>query len=494
MQGHREVHQARPARRGARGADQRVVLLIDEIDKADIEFPNDLLLELDAMRFRIDETGREVVARERPVVIITSNNEKELPDAFLRRCVFHYIQFPDRELMAEIVRVHHPDITNSVLDNALEVFFGLRATPTPPQEAVDLGADRLDHRAQEVRRRSRAGRPRHPVPRHAAQDRSGRRARAEAEGVIPAQRSRAVLDRLLFELRRGKCRCRRTEVDGADGGARARLARQSLDGFYRLCRTICVKDIALYDAYDEAFLAYFKDIHAPPLELTRSCADWLTNPQRARGAHRRAARGAARARPRQAARAVRAAAQGAEGASRRRQSLDRHRRSRRSARAASTRPGCGSARRRRPQRDGGRGSAAVSEYRRDIVLDVRQIDVALRGLRRLGREGAIEELDLDETVDETCKNGGEIDIVFRPPRAQSGQGRAADGRRRLDGSARRAGAAGYSPRPRAPAGSRSFAATTFTTASTTRSTRMRSCARACRSPICWRTARATRSS
>ncbi|MBS1123421.1 MAG: ATPase central domain protein [Deltaproteobacteria bacterium] len=110
-------------------ADSRVVLLIDEIDKADIEFPNDLLLEIDAMRFWIDETGREVVAKQRPVVIITSNNEKELPDAFLRRCVFHYIQFPTRELMAEIVRVHHPDITDRVLDNALEMFFGLRATP-----------------------------------------------------------------------------------------------------------------------------------------------------------------------------------------------------------------------------------------------------------------------------------------------------------------------------------------------------------------------------
>jgi len=113
----------------ALAAASRVVLLIDEIDKADIEFPNDLLLELDAMRFRIDETGREVVAKERPIVIITSNNEKELPDAFLRRCVFHYISFPDRELMADIVRVHHPDITDRVLDHALEMFFGLRATP-----------------------------------------------------------------------------------------------------------------------------------------------------------------------------------------------------------------------------------------------------------------------------------------------------------------------------------------------------------------------------
>jgi MoxR-like ATPase len=113
----------------ALASDHRVVLLIDEIDKADLEFPNDLLLEIDAMRFRIDETGREVVAKERPIVIITSNNEKELPDAFLRRCVFHYIEFPGRELMQRIVRVHHPDLEDKVLDQTLEVFYGLRATP-----------------------------------------------------------------------------------------------------------------------------------------------------------------------------------------------------------------------------------------------------------------------------------------------------------------------------------------------------------------------------
>src|SRR5213593_376541 len=105
------------------------VLLIDEVDKADIEFPNDLLRELDRMEFYVYETRELVKAKHRPIVFITSNNEKELPDAFLRRCVFHYIQFPSRELMAEIVRVHHPDITDRVLDNALEVFFGLRATP-----------------------------------------------------------------------------------------------------------------------------------------------------------------------------------------------------------------------------------------------------------------------------------------------------------------------------------------------------------------------------
>jgi MoxR-like ATPase len=107
----------------------RVVLLIDEIDKADVEFPNDLLQELDAMRFQIGETGEEIVARERPFVLITSNNEKELADAFLRRCIFHYIEFPDRALMKQIVAVHHPGLNEKVLDQALETFYALRETP-----------------------------------------------------------------------------------------------------------------------------------------------------------------------------------------------------------------------------------------------------------------------------------------------------------------------------------------------------------------------------
>src|SRR5262252_7558184 len=107
----------------------RVVLLIDEVDKADLEFPNDLLHELDRMRFRVMETDEEIVAAERPVVVITSNNEKELPDAFLRRCVFHFIDFPDQELMKRIVRVHHPGIESSLVDQAVVAFYELRATP-----------------------------------------------------------------------------------------------------------------------------------------------------------------------------------------------------------------------------------------------------------------------------------------------------------------------------------------------------------------------------
>ncbi|MDX1706854.1 MoxR family ATPase [Pseudidiomarina sp.] len=110
-------------------APERPVLLIDEIDKADIEFPNDLLHELDQMEFHVYETGEQVRAEHRPIVIITSNNEKELPDAFLRRCFFHYIKFPDADTLADIVKVHYPDIQQRLLSTALEVFFDLRAVP-----------------------------------------------------------------------------------------------------------------------------------------------------------------------------------------------------------------------------------------------------------------------------------------------------------------------------------------------------------------------------
>ena len=110
-------------------SEEQVVLLIDEIDKADLEFPNDLLWELDRMEFHIPETGRTVKANHRPVVIITSNAEKELPDAFLRRCVFHYIEFPDKELMAEIVRVHYPDLDQRLLTQVLEAFYKIRQLP-----------------------------------------------------------------------------------------------------------------------------------------------------------------------------------------------------------------------------------------------------------------------------------------------------------------------------------------------------------------------------
>lgn len=132
--GDRDIHDIRQyIRFGALGraflADAPCVTLIDEIDKADLEFPNDLLHELDAMSFTVIETGDVHTAKVRPLVIITSNNEKELPDAFLRRCIFHFIAFPDPTLMARIVRVHHPLVRQSLLDEALARFYWLRTLP-----------------------------------------------------------------------------------------------------------------------------------------------------------------------------------------------------------------------------------------------------------------------------------------------------------------------------------------------------------------------------
>ena len=127
-------------------ADPQVVLLIDEIDKADLEFPNDLLHELDTMEFEVMETGDQHKAKQRPIVVVTSNSEKELPDAFLRRCVFHYIQFPDAALMGEIVKVHHPGIHKKLLEQCLQRFYWIRTLdgvrkPPSTAELIDwIGA------------------------------------------------------------------------------------------------------------------------------------------------------------------------------------------------------------------------------------------------------------------------------------------------------------------------------------------------------------------
>ncbi len=151
-------------------ADEQVVLLIDEIDKADIEFPNDLLVELDKMEFDVYETGQRVQAKNRPIIVITSNNEKELPDAFLRRCFFHYIQFPDNETMQQIVQVHYPDLQRNLVQEALEIFFqvrsvnGLKKKPST-SELIDwlklLMADQISLDVLQSRDPSRAIPPLH---------------------------------------------------------------------------------------------------------------------------------------------------------------------------------------------------------------------------------------------------------------------------------------------------------------------------------------------
>ena len=129
----------------------RPVLLIDEIDKADIEFPNDLLLELDRMEFFVYETGETIKAEQRPIILITSNNEKELPDAFLRRCFFHYIKFPERDTMQKIVDVHYPNIKQKLVSEALNVFYQIRDVPGLKKKPSTERTARLAEAADERR-------------------------------------------------------------------------------------------------------------------------------------------------------------------------------------------------------------------------------------------------------------------------------------------------------------------------------------------------------
>lgn len=220
----------------------------------------------------------------------------------------------------------------------------------------------------------------------------------------------------LFELRARKVPVSTHEWMALMEAMSLGLHESSLDGFYRLCRTLCVKDIALYDAYDEAFLAYFKDIYPQALALTEQLLEWLNDPK---------AFDALTAEQRKALEGLDLEKLRELFAQRMKEQKERHDGGNRWVGTGGTSPfGTGGKNPNAMRVGGGGGRSAMAvaderrfrEYRRDVVLDVRQIDVALRGLRKLGREGAIEELDLDETIDKTCKNAGEIDIVFRPPR------------------------------------------------------------------------------
>jgi uncharacterized protein with von Willebrand factor type A (vWA) domain len=225
-----------------------------------------------------------------------------------------------------------------------------------------------------------------------------------------------VLIDFLFELRKRKLPVSTHEWMALMEAMSLGLHESSLDGFYHLCRTICIKDIAHYDAYDEAFLAYFKDVHTDALQLTEQLRAWLADPRNLEGLTDE----------------QRAALQHLDleklremFEQRLKEQKERHDGGNRWIGTGGTSPfgtGGNNPTGMRVGGGGGRSAMAVAderrfkEYRRDVVLDVRQIDVALRGLRRLGREGALDELDLDETIDKTSKNAGDIDIVFRPPR------------------------------------------------------------------------------
>ena len=220
----------------------------------------------------------------------------------------------------------------------------------------------------------------------------------------------------LFELRSRKLKVSTHEWMALMEAMALGLHESSLDGFYYLCRTICIKDIAQYDAYDEAFLSYFKDVHTDSLKLTEELRAWLADPRNLEGLTPE---------QREAMQALDLEKLRELFEQRLKEQKERHDGGNRWIGTGGTSPFGNSGKHPTGMRVGGGGSRSAmavaderlfKEYRRDVVLDVRQIDVALRGLRRLGREGAEEELDLDETIDKTCRNAGDIDIVFRPPR------------------------------------------------------------------------------
>jgi uncharacterized protein with von Willebrand factor type A (vWA) domain len=225
-----------------------------------------------------------------------------------------------------------------------------------------------------------------------------------------------VLIDFLFELRKRKLKVSTHEWTALMEALALGLHDSSLDGFYHLCRAVCVKDISEYDAYDEAFLAYFRDVHVDALALSEELLSWLNDPRRLAGLtdeQRRLLEGLDLERLRELF------------AQRLREQKERHDGGNRWIGTGGTSPfGTGGNNPNGIRVGGGGGRSAMQvaderrfrEYRKDVVLDVRQIDVALRGLRKLGRDGAEDELDLDATVDETCRNAGELEIMFRPPR------------------------------------------------------------------------------
>jgi uncharacterized protein with von Willebrand factor type A (vWA) domain len=225
-----------------------------------------------------------------------------------------------------------------------------------------------------------------------------------------------VLIDFLFELRKHKVPVSTHEWMALMEALALGLHESTLDGFYRLCRTICVKDIAQYDAYDQAFLSYFKDIHAGGVALTKEFEAWLMDPKALEGLTDEQ-RAALRELDLDKLREL--------FEQRLKEQKERHDGGNRWIGTGGTSPfGTGGQHPTGMRAGGGGGRSAMAvadqrlfkEYRRDVVLDVRQIDMALRGLRRLGREGALEELDLDETIDRTGKNAGELEVVFHPPR------------------------------------------------------------------------------
>jgi hypothetical protein len=345
------------------------------------------------------------------VVIITSNNEKELPDAFLRRCVFHYIEFPNRELMAKIVKVHHPDLTDKVLDQCLEVFYGLRATPKLRKRPTT--SELIDWICALQKAGVDLGKIGGGIPF------LGTLLKTEQDVELMGKRARAVamLVDFLFELRKDGLKVSSHEwlalMEAMDLGPARQLARRLLPAGAHGVRQ-GRRRLRRLRSRVRPLLRRRHRGRAGPDQGPRGVAGRSAP---AGAADRRADRAAQAARPRRAARAVRAAAQGAEGAPRRRQPVDRHRRHVAVRHpTARTRPGCGSAAAAGARRWRWPASAATRSTGATSCSTSARSTSRCAGCASSGRDGADEELDLDETVDETCRNAGDLELVFRPPR------------------------------------------------------------------------------
>ena len=250
-------------------AEEQVVLLIDEIDKADLEFPNDLLWELDRMEFYIPETKEIVKAKQRPIVIITSNAEKELPDAFLRRCVFHYIEFPDQAQMEAILRVHFEDLDEQLLRQALAAFYWLRELrgiekKPSTSELVDwiraLAAGGVD-----------PSRIEDTIPYAGVLLKKRQGSAHLAEGEV------SHVCRVFYLLRQRGLDVSLNEWMTLLEGMEKGLHHSTLTGFYHLCRAVVVKSETEFDRFDQVFLEFFKDVPYTG-ELPEELMNWLNHP------------------------------------------------------------------------------------------------------------------------------------------------------------------------------------------------------------------------
>ena len=263
-------------------APEPVVVLIDEVDKADIEFPNDLLLELDRMQFFVYETRKTVVATHRPIVIITSNNEKELPDAFLRRCFFHYIRFPDRETMERIVQAHYPDIRQRPGARGAERVLpdprgaGLKKKPATSELLDWLKLLMVEDLPPEALR-TQGDAPGDPAAaRRAAEERAGR-APVRAAGVPGARGESAVMfAHFIICAAQAGVPASITEYLALMAAMKANVADYSVEDFYYLSRAALVKDERHLDRFDRVFGECFKGLEAPEGDLRREIPEeWL---------------------------------------------------------------------------------------------------------------------------------------------------------------------------------------------------------------------------